>query len=74
MIVGMLAAETPSMDGHLAASTPRRKGEAASTAGKLQHAQQLAHTPVITRTKSVIVDTQGVNKSCWQIATWLGQG
>lgn len=34
MIVGMLAAETPSMDGHLAASTPRRKGNAGSIAEK----------------------------------------
>lgn len=37
MIVGMLAAETPSIDGHLAASTPRRKGKAGSTEGKLQN-------------------------------------
>lgn len=34
-MVGMLAAENPSMDGHLAASTPRRRGNANAVSSKL---------------------------------------
>lgn len=35
LVVGMLAAETPSVDGHLAASTPRRRGNANTIYRKL---------------------------------------
>lgn len=35
LVVGMLAAENPSVDGHLAASTPRRRGTANTATRKL---------------------------------------
>lgn len=34
-MVGMLAAENPSVDGHMSASTPRRRGKANAMSSKL---------------------------------------